>query len=149
MNNEQKEIKRQISETQKALENLQSALAAAEEPEFDVLSVLPIGSPVLCSSSGSLFQKRFYAGNGRCFTDGATCGNGTKEWKYIIPDPDAVNILAFKVHDGGKCPVDVGTEVVVITRKGERLKRKASRIIWNYESISNTELRIALYAVAE
>ena len=59
-----------------------------EAPEYltpEELEVLPIDTPVLVSNNGKHWWKRYYAGNGKVFVDGAASWTGsiTGTFKYI------------------------------------------------------------------
>ncbi len=136
-------------ELRKLFESALDAAKELKEPEFNILDVLPIGSPVTCDSHEGVTRiKRIYAGNGMCYDKGRISGN-VRKYKNVVPDPDAKNMLAFKVHDGGDCPVGGNAMIACILQSGRRNVKFAGRLIWDYKNITDPDYRIIFYSVIE
>ena len=118
-----------------------------KQPEFDLLSILPVDTQVLCGlEGGGEPLPRFYAGNNKCFAGDEK--SMEIYWDNITLDPDAKNIYALNEHNGGECPVDGATFVKVLYRKGGGLQilDNAKRYDWPHDGSRDD---IMAYAVIE
>lgn len=117
-----------------------------KQPEFDLLSILPVDTQVLCGlEGGGEPLPRFYAGNNKCFAGDEK--SMEIYWDNITLDPDAKNIYALKEHDGGDRPQL--SWVKVLRRGGGELSDLAIACDltgWDHEGDGND---IMAYAVIE